>query len=234
MPNYRTLFVVGLAALIVGLMLSQQFQANRLGPTYVSAARWTSLTKQINDLRRENEALAADVARYRSQLPHSSSGSANRQIGKELERNSRLAGLTQAQGAGIMIVLDDGNDPLRVGEGLVHDSMLRTAVNELNKAGAAAISINGERYISTTEIRCAGPAILMNIHRIAPPFEIRAIGNQRSLKKALEDPYGALLLLRYQGVRIKTWTDDNLEIPAYNGMIQIRYARPLSQHAQPK
>ncbi len=37
------------------------------------------------------------------------------------------------------------------------------------KAGAEAISINDQRIVATTEVRCAGPTVSVNNVRSAPP-----------------------------------------------------------------
>ena len=58
-------------------------------------------------------------------------------------------------------------------------NMLRI-VNELRAAGAEAISINDQRLIGTSEIRCSGPTITVNGKIFAPPFIIKAIGDTKT------------------------------------------------------
>ena len=95
------------------------------------------------------------------------------------EINSEI-GLTALQGEGIIIRLEDGdegpNTTLR--DSVVHDSDLKAIVNDLCTAGAEAISINGQRVVSTTAITCIGNVIKINDEKIGNPFEIRAIGSK--------------------------------------------------------
>ena len=49
-------------------------------------------------------------------------------------------------------------------------------INDLKRGGAEAISINEQRIISTSEIRCVGNTILVNTTRLAPPYHIKVIG----------------------------------------------------------
>jgi uncharacterized protein YlxW (UPF0749 family) len=67
------------------------------------------------------------------------------------------AGLIDVKGPGIEIKLDDapakvGGDPNKL---IIHDQDIRIILNELKKAGAQAISINGERIGATSEQVCA-------------------------------------------------------------------------------
>lgn len=96
----------------------------------------------------------------------------------QLKRSEVLAGLTEVEGEGIILTLTDSTwqtDSNTV-EGkellLIHDGDLRQAISELAAAGAEAYSINGQRVISTTPIRCVGPVITVNEQKMAPPYEI--------------------------------------------------------------
>ncbi|WP_349828408.1 DUF881 domain-containing protein [Brevibacterium litoralis] len=60
----------------------------------------------------------------------------------------------------------------------VQDIDLRTVVNGLFVAGATAVDVNGHRMTSTSSIRAAGGAILVNYDPIAPPFTVRALGGE--------------------------------------------------------
>ena len=62
---------------------------------------------------------------------------------------------------------------------IIHDEDLLRVLNELCAAGAEAISINDQRIVATTEVRCAGPTVSVNNVRSAPPYVIKAIGNPK-------------------------------------------------------
>ena len=85
---------------------------------------------------------------------------------KELEKVRMTAGLTSGTGQGLVITLDDSNLPRQPGEDpnlfLIHDEDLLKVINELFAAGAEAVSVNEQRIITNTEIRCVGPTIIIN------------------------------------------------------------------------
>ena len=96
------------------------------------------------------------------------------------------AGLTSGTGQGLVITLDDSNLPRQPGEDpnlfLIHDEDLLKVINELFAAGAEDVSVNEQRNITNTEIRCVGPTIIINSVKLAPPFVIQAIGNPDILR----------------------------------------------------
>ena len=74
------------------------------------------------------------------------------------------------------------DDPNRY---IIHYENLLYLVNDLRNAGAEGISINGQRIVVSSEIRCVGNVILVNTTRLAPPFEISAIGDPKALELSL-------------------------------------------------
>ncbi len=135
----------------------------------------------------------------------------------EYQRINLLAGLTDVKGPGIEIVLDDA--PARKGEDArylkIHDSDIKQMLNELKKAGVQALSINGERIVSTSEQVCAGPTILINGSRYSVPYTIKAIGNSDTLYEVINNSeYVAILLSDKIKVEIKK--SNNVMIPRYN------------------
>lgn len=144
-----------------------------------------------------------------------------------------LAGTTPIQGPGILILIDDtGNiksSPVETNANLnvVHDADLQTLVNELKSAGAEAIDVNGQRVISTTAIRCAGPVIQVNGTQIAPPFRISAIGKTDTLYGAVNMPNGVLDWLRPMGIRVQVTKRENIVVPAIKILPRLEYGKPV-------
>lgn len=151
----------------------------------------------------------------------------------ELAKHQKAAGLTALKGSGIKIVLDDNKDgheenpENNPNNYIVHYESLLALVEELKRAGAEAMSINGHRLITTSDIRCVGNVILINTGRIAPPFEISAIGNPILLEKYIvnssEYDYliTSLIPISYQ-----LFTDNNvLTVPSYKNNISFTYAQ---------
>jgi len=60
--------------------------------------------------------------------------------------------------------------------GQVLDRDLQDVVNELWHDGVEAIAINGQRLATTSTIRAAGGAILVDFRPITSPYQVAAIG----------------------------------------------------------
>jgi uncharacterized protein YlxW (UPF0749 family) len=97
-------------------------------------------------------------------------------------------------------------------------------VNDLRAAEAEAISVNDQRVVTTTEIRCAGTTILVNTTRLAPPYIIRAIGNPDGLSSVLESPENEYNILKMAGFPVSVESSQAVLVPAYKGSYQFSYA----------
>ena len=146
---------------------------------------------------------------------------------KELQNLEIYAGTTNLVGEGIIITLNDGDkalEPELRSDAVVHDSDILTVVNELKAAGAEAISINGQRIISMSAIRCVGPVIQINYQKIAPPYVISAIGNAQYLESAINIKNGVADLLKEIGVVVNVKRNVNIRVPKYQGSLDFKNA----------
>ena len=100
------------------------------------------------------------------------------------------------KGPGIIVTLNDSKLPYpkdmppgvlpgMAPENIIHDTDINQTVNELKTAGAEAISVNDQRLVATSPVRCAGPTVYVNNTMAAPPFVIKAIGDAKTLQAAL-------------------------------------------------
>ncbi len=143
------------------------------------------------------------------------------------------AGLTALEGSGVIVRMDDSNISARIGENpnlyVIHDEDILRIINELRAAGAEAISINGQRLIATSEIRCAGPTLSVNNVRSAPPFEIIAIGDKNSLANSIKMRGGVEDALKVWGIQIDVKSVENVYIPPYSGNFRHVFARVVEE-----
>ena len=140
---------------------------------------------------------------------------------KQINTLGLLAGTTDVQGEGIIITLYDGNNS----GSLVHDSDVLTVVHELRVAGAEAISVNEQRIITTSAIRCVGSVIQVNYQKVAAPFEIKAIGNAQYLESALTIKNGVIDVLNGYGLKVTLTRESNISIPKYDGALSFNFAK---------
>ena len=143
------------------------------------------------------------------------------------EKNIQImAGSVGVEGPGIVVTLSDG-DSLIDPNLMVHDVDIRNVINQLIFAQAEAISINGERMISSSAIIAAGDRVLINGNYYASPFIIKAIGNSEDMFNNLETKNGILNELRYFGLGITIEKSESLSIPKYEGEVNYKYAKPV-------
>ena len=109
------------------------------------------------------------------------------ELREQVAKASKLLGTTELTGEGLIVTLRD-NDTSSSKElgidkniALIHDEDIRLMLNELKNAGAEAISINGQRIMSTTSIVCSGAIITVNGVKMNAPFEIKVIGDYYTL-----------------------------------------------------
>ncbi len=175
--------------------------------------------------------LQDDVARYREQLTQN--GGAGNLLKEDLTRAETAAGLTDVSGNGIIVTISDGTKQMSGNYtndsdyGIVHDSYILTILNELRSAGAEAISINDERILATSEIRCAGPTISINNVKKAAPFEIKVIGDPDTLENALRMPYGAVDQAGYYGIDVTIKKSNKLVVKKYAGVVSFKHAQTV-------
>jgi uncharacterized protein YlxW (UPF0749 family) len=110
----------------------------------------------------------------------------------------------------------------------VLDRDLQQIANALWQAGAEAIAINDQRLISTSTIRAAGDAILVDFRPLTGPYEVSAIG-PRDMQRQFTNSTTAKTfrqLVDAFGMSFEIRKRDNLSLPAASDP-QLHYARPL-------
>lgn len=162
------------------------------------------------------------------------------ELQEEIKTKNTQLGLTDVTGKGVIIELDDNHSVSANSIGLltdpnsmiVHDSDILYVVNELKNAGAEAISINGERIVTTTDIiDIQYKYILINtssnegrVLRIYSPFIVKAIGNQKYLESAITVKYGYIDQMKANEKSISYVLDNNVIVEKYNGNLDFKYA----------
>ena len=180
------------------------------------------------DLDIKVKSLQNDVEAYRKAAEES--GNYSDALISQLRRAEVMAGLSNVSGEGIKVTLSDSEkestEEDMVEDFIIHDSDLRLVITELAAACAEAFSINGQRIVSVTPIRCVGPVITINEVKTAPPFEICAIGDKKTLEAAVNMRGGIADVLSAYGIKVEVQTSDRVDIPMYTGAFENTYALP--------
>lgn len=251
-----TLMSVVLGVLLALSLRTQHFIAAKgLPPRYSAlAGRYFELEQTNRDSEKEIHGLRENITKLEAALKASAQNDTGRPqvvaLFKQLQEAKQFAGLTPVEGPGVEVILSDaangkemakqlagGSDQgadfqNQLSNFLVHDQDIVGVVNELKQAGAEAISVNGQRIIATSSIRCVGPICYINRQPTggAAPYTILAVGSPRDMENGLRLPGGYLdtqQLLAYKMVSIKH--RPKVEIPPYDGLTVFRFAKPTPQ-----
>lgn len=146
-----------------------------------------------------------------------------------IEKQNRLnelntyLGLTDVTGGGIIITVQDNtSSSLVTSSDLVHDGDLRAIVNEAKNIGADAISINGQRIVSSTVISCVGAVVQINGESIGAPFVIEIIGDD-FLYYNIQRPGSWIDTMKEDGVSVDIKKSDSITIEKYDGVLTNKY-----------
>ncbi|WP_066634783.1 DUF881 domain-containing protein [Desulfolucanica intricata] len=226
-------WVILLVGLIMGLMLSMQFRVTEEVKHNVQVQRAQELITQLEKIREERDKLKEKEEKLRDELDQAVAGPQISDLKKKIETARIEAGVTEVTGPGVEVTLNDSNVALQPGENpnlyVIHDEDVLRVLNELKAAGAEAISINGQRLLATSEIRCVGPAILVNKSKhLAPPFVISAIGDPETMESALKMRNGVIESLKVWGIQVDVKKQDRMTIPPYSGAVSFEFAQPVS------
>ncbi len=237
MRNNGALISIAAVCLVLGIMISIQFKSTQGVGSNMVPARVTELTEKVDKVTEERNALAEEVLDLREKLKNVREyDTAMADLQEELQKANMAAGMVEIEGAGIIVTINDSTRILKAGEdpneSLIHDYDLLMVVNELKASGAEAISVNGERITSMSEIRCAGTTILVNWVKIAPPFEIKAIGNPDMLESGLTINGGYFQTLKHLDMQINLQKAEKITIPAYSGRMKFNYALPVQYNKE--
>ena len=214
---------IAVVSMIVGVMLVTQYRMTQtIAEGNINLQRSGELALKINSLQEERAGLKKQIATMKEE------GSLEG-MKEEHRLLSLRASLVDVEGPGVVLTITDSKTPVKDGENpnlyLIHDEDMLRIVNELRAAGAEAISINDQRLIGTSEIRCSGPTVTVNGKIFAPPFIIKAIGDTKTLHSALTMRGGVVESLKYWGIEVKIQDEDHVMVPAYDGTIKQNYIK---------
>lgn len=199
------------------------------------------LRDEINEWKDMYESITYKVTDLESKIAdYKNAASANdatlKLLNEEIDDLQILAGLTELQGSGVIVTLDDTRaiNQIAADAGfydpnvfVIHDSDILLVINELKAAGAEAIAINGQRITANTEIRCVGPVIQINGIRLTAPFRISAIGVPETLASSLKLRGGIVDQISQADIDVVIEKSDSVIIPKFDKVLEFKYATPV-------
>lgn len=237
--KYKNKFIIALLSIILGIFIAIQLKANveAYVPITLQSIENTRAEIQLikNELEELNEIILAKEEELKV-LEDIANGDENiiDVLQDNLYKNMIISGYVKLEGPGISIKMYDNPSSEIVGfdinDDIIHDTDVLNIFNDLWLAGAEAISINNERVLSTSEIKCNGPIIRINSRAIGTPFIIRAIGDPQLLMASVNAPdtYGDLLKNVYF-IGFEPKIEDRVIIYEYKGDFAFNYAKPKGE-----
>ena len=232
--------LVPLTALAAGLLFATS--ASTAQGTDLRADRRLQLTELIARERAAVERRADEAARLRGRVDAASAAVAERDsrvtaaaAPRELEV---AAGLTAVRGPAVTVSLDDaprrpGRPPLSddPDDLVVHQQDIQAVVNALWAGGAEAMTLMGQRVVSTSAVRCVGNTVVLHGRVYSPPFVITAVGDPDELTGALEDDPGVLYFQTFVerfGLGYAVERERTVELPPYDGPLELPHVTERS------
>jgi uncharacterized protein YlxW (UPF0749 family) len=243
-PNRSLAWRLGVPAALAcaGLLAATSF-VNAQG-TDLRPGRYTDLVglvgaerARVQDLRRETRALQSDVDTLTGQV----SSKRLDQLQHAINRSGIPAGLRGLTGPGLVVTLDDaprgepvpsGTDPNLL---VVHQQDLQAVINALWAGHAEGVSLQGQRIISTTGIKCVGNTVVLQGIPYSPPYRIVSVGDPRAMYDALVSSpevqnYRDYIRPPYNlGWSVRS--ERRIDVPAYTGPLTLQYAAPVPASA---
>ncbi|WP_260430769.1 DUF881 domain-containing protein [Nocardioides sp. LS1] len=210
--------------------------------TDLRPGRYTDLASLVQGESDQYDALKQRVAQLNDdvqRLTNSVNDSDVRRFQRKIEKLKDPAGLVAHTGPGVTVTLADAPADVQNGSDVdpnrlvVHQQDIQAVVNAMWVGGATAVTINGQRVVSTTGIKCEGNAVQLQGVPYSQPYVISAVGDQGSILSAIDrDDYlgyyrdDAANPLIQVGWDVQT--EDSLTAPAYDGLLDLNYAKPLT------
>lgn len=235
----RASFGVAAVGVAAGLIIAVNARdagddPERAATDLVSLAR--AHTGRLETLEEQNDELREEIAPY---LEEHLDGP--RRAPEEVRV---AAGAAAVSGPGIEVALTDAPVPEtgipadRVADDyVVHQQDVEGVINALRSGGAEALTIQGQRVLSTTTVRCVGNVLYVGARVYSPPFVIGAVGDPDALHAALDDSAAVDIYRQWVdliGLGFEVTVHDDLYVPPTSSSIGLQYAAALEPSVLPE
>jgi uncharacterized protein YlxW (UPF0749 family) len=206
-----------------------------------------TVVRQQRNRTDDQQQRVADLTREVDRLGKAVNDTEVSAVQRQVEALRGPAGFDEVHGPAITVVLSDAPKAeidRAVDEGevsadqlVVHQQDIQAVVNALWSGGAEAMTLQKQRVISTTGIKCVGNTVVLHGVPYAPPYRITAIGDLGSLQVALDSSdyiagYKTYVVAHNLGYEVST--DDDVTLPAYDGSSDLRYAKAAAAPDLPR
>lgn len=221
------------AAVLIGFLVTTAVMVLRTPEPAAVQVRAT-LATEIRDKREASDELATQNEELRRQiapLREAALQQVDPALVRQVADDTVHSGGSAVTGPGLVVTISDGvaQDPeTPITEAArVQDTDIRAIVNQLWASGAEAVAVNGVRLGTTSAIRGAGSAILVDLVALSSPYRIEAIGDSAALAEAFGKSAVAAdlsVLGSVYGIKTDTTRSDELSLAA-SDLSSLQYAQ---------
>ncbi len=233
-PSWRIL--VPLTCVLAGVLFVTS--AISSGGTDLRPGRFSDLASLVNQQSQQVQALRVRARSLSEQVNKLSD-----QVGSQpVDRARRQArglrgrvGLDAVSGPGVTVTLDDApSDVIASADTnpnnlVVHQQDIQAVANALWAGGAQAMTIQGQRVIATTGIKCVGNTVVLRGVPYSPPYVISAVGDPQTMQTSLANNPYLIIYRQYVDRWSLGWSvdpQDHLRLPGFSGSLELSYAHP--------
>jgi uncharacterized protein YlxW (UPF0749 family) len=208
--------------------------------TDLRPGRYTDLIGLVGEQRDRVQAMRSQIRELEAEvntLTQRATGGRGSRVQHDIARTGLNAGVRALAGPGLSVTLDDAPAGESVPPGtnpnllVVHQQDLQAVVNALWAGGAEGISLQGQRIIGTTGVKCVGNTVVLQGIPYAPPYRIVAVGDVQAMYAALLAAPDVQNYRDYVGPPYNLgWalrTERQVSVPAYTGPVTVQYATPV-------
>ncbi|MEY5145123.1 MAG: hypothetical protein RL745_490 [Actinomycetota bacterium] len=213
----------------------------------------SAITARGSDLRRDETASIADLVRARTFELTVLEGKVRKQQLKvdALAKQQDVPGLLSARrsfkrlaprqgfgaviGPAVRVDLDDAppsmrnNPDVNPDDLVVHQQDVQAVINAMWRGGATAVTVMGQRIISTSAVKCVGNTLLLQGRVYSPPYRIVGVGKTRNITRSIFDDDDVQVYRDYASAVGLGWRIQALKryrAPAFVTLPIPAYAKP--------
>ncbi|NLE98141.1 MAG: DUF881 domain-containing protein [Propionibacterium sp.] len=221
-----------LVFVLAGLLITIAAIAAR--GTDLRSDRQLSVRELITEMGATNTGLQQEIAALRAEVDELS----GQDLGfgglqRELDEVSLDASVSPVAGPALRVTLMDAPPEVKPAGAsdddlVVHQQDIQAVVNALWDGGAEAMTIQGQRVISTTGIKCVGNTVVLHGVPYAPPYVIEAIGDVERLEAGIDAAPAVQIYQQYveaYGLGYSQERVGDVEMPGFVGSLDLSHAR---------
>lgn len=215
--------LIGVLTAVLGFAIAVQVHSNSSSDSLANA-REDDLIRILDDQNARAERLnqqIADLQRTLDELRVSgnSDAVAQQQAEQEVQSLRVLLGTLPVGGPGVLIAITDPQHKLKAED-------LLDVVEELRGAGAESLQFGSVRVGTSTSFSDTGTSVSVDQTPMSPPYQVRAIGDPKTLDTALNIPGGVAATARNAGGNAQIDERQRIEISAVRSVPRPKYLTP--------